>query len=88
MWIYTAKHLIKYRDLNGEIRARTVGTEEVCSLIGKTTISTSQIPPKLPGTKPLTKEYTGGTRGSNHICSRGIPYLPSLGGESLDPEEA
>jgi hypothetical protein len=33
----------------------------------------------LPGTKPPTKEYTGGTHASSWICSRGLPYLTSLG---------
>jgi hypothetical protein len=31
--------------------------EGVCSPIGRTTISTNQTPPELPGTKPPTKEY-------------------------------
>ena len=43
-------------------------------------ISTNQIPPQLPGTKPPTKEYTGGTYGSSCICSRGWPNLASING--------
>ena len=87
MWMYTAKHRTKLEDHNEEFRARTVGIEGVCNLIGRTTISTSQTPPELPGTKPPTKEYTGGTHGSSWICSRGLPYLASLGGEPLGPVE-
>jgi hypothetical protein len=36
----------------------TEEAEEVCNLIERTIISTSQIPPEFPGTKPPTKEYT------------------------------
>jgi hypothetical protein len=32
--------------------------KRVCNPIGKTTISTNQTPPELPGTQPPTKEYT------------------------------
>jgi hypothetical protein len=55
--MYTANHWTESRDLNEEVRARTVGAEGVCNIIGRTTISTNQTP-NLPGTKPPTKEYT------------------------------
>jgi hypothetical protein len=42
-------------------------------------------PPKLLGTKPSTTEYTGVTHGC--ICSRGLPYVALMGGESLGPAE-
>jgi len=41
---YTGKHWTKHGDPSGEIRARTVVTEGVSTLIGKTTISTNNIP--------------------------------------------
>jgi hypothetical protein len=55
--MHTAKHWTEHGDPNGEVRARTVGAEGVCNLIRRT-ISTNQTPPKLPGTKPPTKECT------------------------------
>ena len=57
MWIHTAKHWTKCTDPKEEVEARTVGTEAVGNIIG-TIIVTNQIPPKLPGTKLPTKEYT------------------------------
>jgi hypothetical protein len=36
----------------------TEGEEGVCNPIGKTTISSNQMVPELPGAKPLAKEYT------------------------------
>jgi hypothetical protein len=45
--------------------------------------------PELPRTKPPIKEYIhGATHGSNYICSRGWPYLASMGGEALGPVDA
>jgi hypothetical protein len=35
--------------------------------------------PELPGTKPPKS-----THGSSCTCSRGLPYLASMGGEVLD----
>jgi hypothetical protein len=60
MQILISKHWAEHRVLNGRVRGRTEGAEEDCK--GRTaisTISTNQTPsPKLPGTKPPTKEYT------------------------------
>jgi len=42
--MYTAKQQTEHGDPNGEIRARTEGAEEICNSIGRTTISTNQIP--------------------------------------------
>jgi hypothetical protein len=55
MQMFTANHLTEHGDSNGGIK-RTEGTEEVCNPKERTTISTNI--PELPGTKPLTKEYT------------------------------
>jgi hypothetical protein len=38
----------KHRDPNGRVRERTEGAEGVCNPIGKTTISTNQIPQTPP----------------------------------------
>jgi hypothetical protein len=88
MWMYRAKHWTEHGDPNEKVRARTVGGEGICNLIGRTTISTDQTPTKLSGTKPPTKKYTGGTHGSSWICSRGLPYLASLGKGPLGSVEA
>ena len=48
---------LKHRDPNGEVRGRTEGAEGISNPTG-ITISTSQTPPKLPGTGSPTKEYT------------------------------
>jgi hypothetical protein len=69
---------------DGEVRERTERSEEVCSSIGGTKMSTNQTP--FPGTKPPTKEYTHGvTHDSSDICSRGWPCQISMGGEALGP---
>jgi hypothetical protein len=58
MWMLAANHQIEQWDHNGGVRERTEGTEGVYNPIGRTTISNSQTPSKLPGTKPATKVYT------------------------------
>jgi hypothetical protein len=49
MQMYTAKHWSECGHPNGEVRARTVGAEGVFNLIGRTTISTYQIPQSSQG---------------------------------------
>jgi hypothetical protein len=44
------------------------------------------ITPELPHTKPRSTH--GGTHDSSYICSRGWPYLASMGGEVLGSVEA
>ena len=53
-----ANHWTEHGFLNGGVRERTEGPEGVCKPIGRTTISTNQISPELPGTKPPTIEHT------------------------------
>jgi hypothetical protein len=84
-----ANHWTKHRVHNGGVRETTEGPEEVCNTTGRITISNNQTPPELPTTKLPTKEYIHGvTHGSSHICSRGWPYLTSVGGEALGPMKA
>ena len=52
------KHRTECRVPNRGVRDRTQRAEGGCNPIGRTTISPNQPPPELPGTKPLTKEYT------------------------------
>jgi hypothetical protein len=44
MQILTDNHQTVYGDPNGEVRRRTEEAKEVCYPIGRTTISTNQIP--------------------------------------------
>jgi hypothetical protein len=57
-WMLAANHGTEHRVPNGGVREKTEGADGVCSHIGGTTISTHQMPPELPGTKPPTKEHT------------------------------
>jgi hypothetical protein len=51
-------HWNEYGVLNRRVIEMTEGAQGVCNPIGRTTISTNQITPELPGTKPPTKDYT------------------------------
>jgi hypothetical protein len=69
---------------------RVLGQPKLCSetLSLRTTLSTNQdLPhphPQAPrGLNHQLKSTHQGTRGSNRICSRGLPYLLSVGGETL-----
>jgi hypothetical protein len=57
-WMFAANHWTKHKVPNGGVRERTGGAEWVCNPIGRTTISTTQTPPELSGTKLPTKVYT------------------------------
>jgi hypothetical protein len=59
MWVLAANLWTEQENPNGGLREMSKGAEGVCNPIGRTTISTNQMPPDLPGTKPLTKEYIG-----------------------------
>jgi len=56
MRMLAASHWIEQGDPKGGVREKTEGAEGVCKPIGRTTISTNQTPPELPGT--TTNEYT------------------------------
>jgi hypothetical protein len=60
----------------------------VCSPIGGTKIGTKQYPQSSQGLNHQPKSKHGGTHGSSHICSRGWPYLSSMGEEALGPVKA
>lgn len=62
-----------------ELREIIEGDEGDCSPVGRT-ITTNWIPSELPETKPPTKKSI---HGSSYICSRGWPYMASMGGEAL-----
>jgi hypothetical protein len=88
IWRYTAKYWTGHGDPNGEVRARNVGAEGVYSLIGRTTISTNEIPLSSQELNHQPKISQGHIHGSSRICSRGLTYLASLGGEPLSPVKA
>jgi hypothetical protein len=59
MLLLLANHQTEHGDPTGGVRGKTEFAERICSPIRRTTISTDKISPlQLPGTKPLTKEYT------------------------------
>jgi len=77
-------------DPKRRVRERTEGVEGDCNPIRRTTILTrpGQPPPlpELPGTK--TPIHMEGPHGSSCICSRGLSYLATVGGEALGLVEA
>jgi hypothetical protein len=44
MQMLAANHKTEHRDLNGRVRERTEGAEEVCNPIGRIATSTNQTP--------------------------------------------
>jgi hypothetical protein len=48
-WMLTANHCTECGVPSREVRERTEGAEEVCNLIGRTSISTNQIPQSSQG---------------------------------------
>jgi hypothetical protein len=65
----------------------TEGAEKDCNLIGRT-ISTNQTIQSFQRQNLQPKSTHGRTYGSNSKCSRGWPYLTSMGGEALGPVKA
>jgi hypothetical protein len=71
------------------VRGRTEGDEGVCNPIGRKTISTNQTlsSPTHKRINHQPKSTHRGTHDFGCICSRGLTYLASVGGEVLDPVE-
>jgi hypothetical protein len=68
-------------DPSGRARRRTEGAEGACNPIRKNNIN-SLDHPEFPGTKLPTKENTQReSQVSRYMCSRGCPYLISMGGD-------
>jgi hypothetical protein len=88
MQMHTANHQTEHRDPNGGVRGRTEGTEGSCNPIGKAIISTNHIPQSSQELNHQPKSSHGETHGSSCICSRELPYLAPIGGETLGPVEA
>jgi len=84
-----ASHWTEHGDHNGGVRERTDGVEGVFSLIGRTTISTSQTPQSYQWLNYQSKSIHGATHESSHICSRRWWHcLTSIKGETLGPVKA
>ena len=73
---------------NGRVRGRTEGAEGDCNPKGRTTVSTNWTQQSSQGQNSQPKSTHGGTQGSRFICSKGLSYLPSMGGEALGLVEA
>jgi hypothetical protein len=75
----TANHLTESSGPNGRARGRTEGVEGYCNPIeGK--ISANWTPQRAQRLNHQRKSIYGGFDGSKYICSRGWPYLISMGG--------
>jgi len=88
MRILTANQWTEQGDPTGRVRERTEGAEGVCNPKGRTTISTNQTPPVLPGINYKPKSTHRWTHGSTHTCSRGWHCSASIGGKALGPVKA
>jgi hypothetical protein len=67
-------------DSNGRTSGKTEEAKGDCNPIGST-ISTNWTTQNTLGLNHQPKNTHGGTHGSRYICSRGWPYLTSMGGE-------
>jgi len=88
MLMLTVNHWTEHGDSIGGVQRRTERAEGVCNPIGRTTKSTNQTPQSSQGPNHHPKYTHGGTHGSICICSRGLPYLASVGGAILGSVEA
>jgi hypothetical protein len=86
--IVTANNQTEPRDPNGRVSRRAEGTEGDFNPIGRTTISTNQTIQSSQGLNYQPESIHGCVHGSSYLCSRGWPYLASMGGEALGPVEA
>jgi hypothetical protein len=82
--IRAAKYWTEREDPNGEVRTRTEGAQGVCNPIGRTTISTNQIPQSYQGLNHKPNQ----THGFRWMCSRGLTFRASLGREPFVPVES
>jgi hypothetical protein len=88
MQLLTVNRSTEHWNPNGGVRGRTEGAEAVCIPIGRPTISNNQTLQDSHGLNPQPKSTYRGIRGSSHICSRGLSYLASVGGEARGTVDA
>jgi hypothetical protein len=84
----SAIHWTEHGVSNEGVRERTEGVEGVCNSIGRTAITTNQIPQSSQGLSYQPKSTYGGTHGSSCICSRGCPCQTTMGGDAFNPVNA
>jgi hypothetical protein len=88
MQIFTANHRTELWDPSGRVRGKTEGTKVDCNPMERTTILTNQTPQSSQGLNHQPKSIHGWVHGFSYICSRGLPYLASMGWEALGPVKA
>ena len=76
------------RNHNGRVRGRTKAAEGDCSPIERTTITTHWTPQSSHGLSHQLTSIQGQVHGPRYICSRGLPYLASVGDDVLGSVEA
>ena len=86
-WMHSAKHQTEHKDTNGKLGQGLKRLKCFCNPTGRTTISTNQTSQSSQGLNHQPKSTHWGTHGFSWICSRGLPYLASLGREPLGPVE-
>jgi hypothetical protein len=79
-----ANHWTEHGDPNRGVREGTKGVEGLCNSIGRTAISTNQIPQN----SQILSHQQRSTHGSSCICSRKCPCHASMEGEVLGPLKA
>jgi hypothetical protein len=73
MWMLAVNHQNELWDPNVEVRGRTEGAEEVCNIIGKTTISTNQTPQSSQELKLQPKKSKEGPMAkAAHVAEDGL----------------
>jgi hypothetical protein len=70
---------------HGRVRGSIEEAEGDGNSIGRTTVSTNLYGSELPENKLLTKELAG--LWPQHMCSRGLSYLASVGEDESNPVE-
>jgi hypothetical protein len=85
MWMLAGNYWTEHRIPNGGVRERTEGDDVVCNPIGRTTVSTNQIPQSSQGLNYQTKGMHERSHGSSCIYSRGWLCWASMGGEVFGP---
>lgn len=79
MQIFTAKHWKEVGKPYGRVGRNVEGIERDCNLTGIPILMMNLESWELPESEPPAKEHTHTGLRPLHICSRGLPYLVSVG---------
>ena len=85
MHIFTAKHWKEVRVPYGRVWERIEGTKEDGNSIGRLRMSTNLDPWELPRLSHQAKHTQRLVQSPQHICSRGLPCLASVGEDVSNP---